>query len=206
MNQQPDACDLLDADLVAVDLLFSQYRALIRSRTKPALKQRAGLAREICLLLTVQARLEREVFYPVVQAVMSVTDILAEAQVHHECAHFLMTRIAQKSDVDAGFDALVNTLFLYVQHRMHKERSGLFPAVRASRRLDQPLLRRTLEMQRQAILLEEGDKVAARMQEQAREKAARREFTLQAGRTAARARRNRAGAVVIHTLALREVR
>jgi len=203
MTNAMDACDLLDADHVAVGLLFSEYRALTGSRAKPALKKRAELARDICLILAVNARLEHEVFYPALDAVLSMTEILAEARVEHACAHYLMERIVQLSDVDTSFDALVKTLSLYVEHRVQKERSGIFPMVRDSHRLDLPLLRQTLEDRRQAILQEESDKVAARLQKLADEKATQRELIIQKGREAAKARKSRRGAVVTHTLALR---
>lgn len=203
---EPDACDLLDADHVAVEHLFAQYRRLTGSRTQPALKQRAGLARDICLILAVHARLEHEVFYPAVQAALSVADILAEAQVEHECVHYLMVRIEQKAQVDTAFDALVNTLSLYVEHQMRKARLGIFPVVRTSCRLDMALLRRTLDVRRRVIFQEESDKVAARLQQLAQEKARQRELTIKKGRAAAKVRKYRGGSVVVHTLALREVR
>ena len=57
-KQAPDAIDLLDADHLAVHGLFQSYRELVRTGA-PALQRRA-LAEEICMELTIHARLEEE--------------------------------------------------------------------------------------------------------------------------------------------------
>ncbi len=57
-KQAPDAIDLLDADHLAVHGLFQRYRELVR-RGAPELERRV-LAEEICMELTIHARLEEE--------------------------------------------------------------------------------------------------------------------------------------------------
>lgn len=205
-TSEPDACDYLDADHVAVDRLFLQYHTLIGSRTRLAIKQRAALAREICLILAVQGRLKQEVFYPTLQAAISVSELLAEVQVEHECAQYLLARIEQRLDVDIAFDALVKTLSVHVGLLVQKERSAIYPVARESRRLDLPLLRKTLEVRRQAIFREENDRLALRLQRRADEVAMQRERVLQKSRAAAKSRNHRRGAVVVYKLALTDMR
>ena len=62
MKQAPDAIDLLDADHLAVHAMLQSYRELVRTRAGAL--QRRALAEEICMELTIHARLEEELFYP----------------------------------------------------------------------------------------------------------------------------------------------
>ena len=62
MKQAPDAIDLLDADHLAVHAMLLSYRELVRSHADAL--QRRALAEEICMELTIHARLEEELLYP----------------------------------------------------------------------------------------------------------------------------------------------
>ena len=80
-KQAPDAIDLLDADHLAVHGLFQSYRELVRT-SAPALKRRA-LAEEICMELTIHARLEEELFYPALRESLEDEDLADEGEDQH---------------------------------------------------------------------------------------------------------------------------
>ena len=64
-KQAPDTIDLLDADHLAVHAMLQSYRELVRMRAGAL--QRRALAEEICMELTIHARLEEELLYPALQ-------------------------------------------------------------------------------------------------------------------------------------------
>ena len=73
-----DAIDHLEADHTAIHGLFERYRELVRSQAT-ALKRRV-LADEICMQLTIQARLEEELFNPAVREALDDDDLVDEAE------------------------------------------------------------------------------------------------------------------------------
>ena len=58
----PHAIDLLEADHLAVHALLQSWHELVRTHAAPL--QRRALAEEICLELTLHARIEEELFHP----------------------------------------------------------------------------------------------------------------------------------------------
>ena len=147
-KQAPDAIDLLDADHLAVHALFESYRDLVRRRA-PALKRRA-LAEEICIELTIHARLEEELFYPAVREALHDEDLLDEAEEQHGSQREFVAQILATSADDALYDARVAVLSYYVERHVRQERAQVFNRVLASR-MDLQSLARSLTIRKEEL-------------------------------------------------------
>ena len=147
-KQAPDAIDLLDADHLAVHALFETYRNLVRARA-PALQRRA-LAEEICMELTIHARLEEELFYPAVREALGDDELLDEAEDEHGSQREFVAQILATPSEDELYDAKVAVLAEYVAHHVRKEREEVFNRVLASR-IDLHSLGRTLSVRKEEL-------------------------------------------------------
>lgn len=147
-KQTPDAIALLDADHLAVHALFEAYRDLVASRA-PAL-QRRTLAEEICIELTIHARLEEELFYPAVRDALNDDELLDDAEDDHGSQREFVAQILATSPDDELYDAKVAVLADYVSRHVRKEREDVFNRVLASR-LDLQSLGRTLAVRKEEL-------------------------------------------------------
>lgn len=147
-KQAPDAIDLLDADHLAVHALFVAYRELVRQRA-PALKRRA-LAEEICIELTIHARLEEELFYPAVREALLDEELLDESEEQHGSQREFVAQILATSPDDALYDARVAVLGDYVERHVRQEREQVFNRVLASR-MDLQSLARSLTIRKEEL-------------------------------------------------------
>jgi len=154
-----DACDLLDADHRAVKKMFKEYEELTGSRARSAAQKKMDLAHQICHELTVHARIEEEIFYPALRAVMKDTDLLAEAEVEHASVKDLIAQIQEMQEADEMFDARVKVLGEYVDHHVKEEKNEIFPKARSARKLDLMAMREELET-RKAELMGEMEEMA----------------------------------------------
>ena len=154
-----DACDLLDADHRAVKKMFKEYEELTGSRARSAAQKKMDLAHQICHELTVHARIEEEIFYPALRAVMKDTDLLAEAEVEHASVKDLIAQIQEMQEADEMFDARVKVLGEYVDHHVKEEKNEIFPKARSARKLDLMAMRDELET-RKAELMGEMEEMA----------------------------------------------
>ena len=131
MSDTPlDALDLLDAEHKATRDLFRTYRELA-SNDAPEAKRKA-LAEQICMELTIHAKLEEELFYPVVREAIRDDDLLDEAEVEHMAARDLIVQILSMDPHEELYDAKVNVLGEYIDHHVREEREQIFPKVRRS--------------------------------------------------------------------------
>ncbi len=147
-KQAPDAIDLLDADHLAVHGLFQSYRALVRSRA-PAL-QRRTLAEEICMELTIHARLEEELFYPAVREVLRCEGLVDEAEDQHGSQRELVAQILASPAEDPLYDAKVAMLADYVDRHVRQEREEVFNRVLAAH-IDLHGLGRSITVRREEL-------------------------------------------------------
>ena len=126
-----DACELLDADHIAVKHLFVEYaRQAMAAPTQPG--DRPMLARRICQELTVHAQIEEEIFYPALRQATGANDLLDEALAEHQQAKQLIARIQGLKAADRTMDDLVSQLARAIEHHVKEERDDLFPKARAS--------------------------------------------------------------------------
>lgn len=147
-KKAPDAIELLDADHLTVRALFDAYRELVRSHA-PALQRRA-LAEEICIELTIHARLEEELFYPAVRAALHDDALVDEAEDQHGSQREFVAQILATAPQDELYDAKVAVLAEYVERHVHKEREDVFNRALAAR-MDLQALGRAISVRREEL-------------------------------------------------------
>ena len=125
-----DALDLLDADHQAVREMFRAYRELAANDAPEA--RRKALAEQICMELTIHAKLEEELFYPPVREAIRDDDLMDEAEVEHASARDLIVQILSMDPHEELYDAKVTVLGEYIEHHVREEREEIFPKVRRS--------------------------------------------------------------------------
>jgi len=146
---EKNACELLDADHIAVKHLFVEYARLAAADAAGA--DRKALAAKICSDLTVHAAIEEEIFYPALrEAVPAAAPLLDEAGQEHQEAKDLIARIQGMTSADAAMDDLVAKLNAAIEHHVKEERDELFPKARSAPSLDLQALADTMrERQRE---------------------------------------------------------
>lgn len=147
-KQTPDAIDLLDADHLAMHALFQSYRELVGSHAAPL--QRRALAEEICLELTIHARLEEELFYPAVRDALRDEALLDEAEDRRGSLREFVGQILATPPGDALYDAKVAVLGEYVARHVRQEREEVFNRVLAAR-IDLQALGRALALRKEEL-------------------------------------------------------
>jgi len=133
-----DACELLDADHIAVKHLFVDYARMAMSADADASEApRTALAMKICDELTVHAQIEEEIFYPALRtAFPAAEDLLDEALSEHQEAKELISDIRGIGTANPAMDTLVAELHVAIEHHVKEERDWLFPKARTAVNLD----------------------------------------------------------------------
>ena len=147
-KQAPDAIDLLDADHLAVHAMLQSYRELVRMRAGAL--QRRALAEEICMELTIHARLEEELLYPALREALQDEDLLDEAEEQHGSQREFIAQILASAPEDPLYDARVAALAEYVERHVRQEREQVFNRALASR-LDLQSLARALAVRKDEL-------------------------------------------------------
>jgi hemerythrin superfamily protein len=124
-----DAIALLKQDHREVEELFEQFEKAKGEGRKQK------LAQQICLELSIHAKIEEEVFYPACAGKIDEDD-LKEAFVEHDGAKVLVAEImAGDGQTDDYFDAKVKVLQEQIEHHVKEEESGkesIFSQVRSA--------------------------------------------------------------------------
>jgi hemerythrin superfamily protein len=143
-----DAIELLDADHLAVHALFEAYREAVRLGAAPL--RRRALAEEICLELTIHAKVEEEFFYPAVREALQDDDLVDESEDQHGSMRELVSQILASFPEDALYDTKVAVLADYVEHHVREEREQVFNRVLASG-LDLQALGKTISVRKEEL-------------------------------------------------------
>ena len=144
-----DAVALLKEDHRAVEELFAQFE----KASGEGRKQK--LASQICLELSVHARIEEEIFYPACEGKVE-EDLLKEAYVEHDGAKLLITEIMAGEPSDEFYDAKVTVLQEQIEHHVEEEEQrleGLFAQARKAE-LDMDTLGEQLAVRKQELTAE----------------------------------------------------
>ena len=112
--KKQDAVTLLKADHREVEELFAKYE----KASGEGRKQK--LAEQICMELTVHAKIEEEIFYPACEGKVE-EDLLKEAYVEHDGAKILIAEIEAGLPSDEFYDAKVKVLSEQVEHHVKEE-------------------------------------------------------------------------------------
>lgn len=147
-----DATILLTRDHNEVEKLFKQYEKLAKAEADAS--EREELARQICMLLTVHARIEEEIFYPAAREAGIEDDLLDEAEVEHASAKDLIAQIESMSAEDELYDAKVKVLGEYVNHHVEEEEDEMFPKCRRNKQMDMAALAAELAARKEELMAE----------------------------------------------------
>lgn len=147
-KKSPDAIDLLDADHLAVHALLQAWRELVRGHA--ALVQRRALAEEICLELTLHAKLEEELFHPALREALRDPQLgEASEDLHaHQRAH--IAGILCTSPQDALHEARMDLLARSFRRHVLAQRELVFNRALAAR-LDLQSLGRAISARREEL-------------------------------------------------------
>jgi iron-sulfur cluster repair protein YtfE (RIC family) len=152
-----DACELLDADHIAVKHLFVDYaRLAVAPNNVETTGKRTSIAMKICDELTVHAQIEEDIFYPALhEALPDTEDLLEEAEAEHAEAKQLIADIRSIGQANPTMDTLVAELNVAIEHHVKEERDKLFPKAKAAPNLDldalgDQLRDRQVELQRES--------------------------------------------------------
>ncbi|MDZ4375717.1 MAG: hemerythrin domain-containing protein [Phenylobacterium sp.] len=125
-DTKPDAIALLKADHRKVEDLFAKFES-----AKGDGKKRA-IAEEICMELTIHAKIEEDIFYPACEGKVE-EDLLKEAYVEHDGAKVLIAEIEAGGPDDEFYDAKVKVLSEQIEHHVKEEEQrveGMFSQAR----------------------------------------------------------------------------
>lgn len=121
-----DAVALLKADHRKVEDLFAKFEAATGDGKKKT------LAEQICMELTVHAKIEEDIFYPACEGKVE-EDLLKEAYVEHDGAKVLIAEIEAGGPDDEFYDAKVKVLSEQIEHHVKEEEQrteGMFAQAR----------------------------------------------------------------------------
>ena len=144
-----DAVALLKEDHRTVADLFAQFE----QASGDGRKQK--LATQICLELSVHAKIEEEIFYPACEGKVE-EDLLKEAYVEHDGAKVLIAEIEAGAPDDEFYDAKVKVLSEQIEHHVEEEEKrmeGLFAQARKAG-LDMDELGEQLAARKQELIAE----------------------------------------------------
>ena len=148
-----DALALLMADHKAVKGLFKEYEKLAKSDALD--DQKAELVENVCIELTLHAKVEEEIFYPAVRAAIADDDLLDEAEVEHATVKDFIAQLQEMLPYENLYDAKVKVLSEYVEHHVQEEEDEMFPKVRTVD-LDLEALGRQMQARKEALKVEFG--------------------------------------------------
>ena len=123
-SKQNDAIALLKADHRKVEDLFEKYES--------ARSKKAGIAKQICMELTIHTMIEEEIFYPACRKAGVESDAMDEANVEHDGAKILIAELEAGTPEDDYYDAKVKVLSEEIKHHVKEEeqRGGIFSQAR----------------------------------------------------------------------------
>jgi len=144
---------LLTADHREVKGLFRHYQKLVQADSED--DQKHPIAQQICLMLTIHAQIEEEIFYPAARDAIKEPDLVDEASVEHASAKDLIAQLEASDPSNDLFDAKVKVLGEYIDHHVSEEETKLFPQARKAQ-LDLKMLGDRLDRRKAELMLELG--------------------------------------------------
>lgn len=122
-----DVLGLLAADHKNVTKMFEQFEKMKKDGDD---ESKQALVEQACAALTLHARLEEEIFYPVARETLEDADLLDEAEVEHASAKQLITELNAMQPGDELYEAKFTVLGEYVKHHIEEEEKQIFPKMK----------------------------------------------------------------------------
>lgn len=144
-----DALDLLTREHDAIKQRFRDYERLIIRRGNG--DRKAEIVGDICLLLSIHAQIEDEIFYPAVRTALGWDDVIEHALCEHNGANQLIAKLDEMEPGDDDYDATVAVLSAYVIMHMDEEQDDMFPKLRVCG-MDTAAIGRKMVQRRRALL------------------------------------------------------
>jgi hemerythrin superfamily protein len=120
-----DAVELLTRDQAVITQLFHDYERLLPLQGASARK--AEIVAQLCLVLTVHAQVEEDIFYPAVLSAWGPEAFTKQILLDHDGAQELVARLEKMQPGDTDYDATVAVLNAYVAPHMVNERECIYP-------------------------------------------------------------------------------
>jgi len=127
----PDAIDLLDGDHLAVHALLQSWRELVHTHATPL--QRRALAEEICLELTIHAKIEEELFHPAMREALRDPQLAEDADDLHASQRECIAQILCTPPEDALHDTRMALLAECFERHVRAQREQVFNRALAAR-------------------------------------------------------------------------
>lgn len=121
----PDAVEYLTRDQEVIKRLLEDYERLLPLEGVAARK--AEIVAQLCLVLTVHAQVEEDIFYPAVLNACGPKAFPRQVLLDHAGTLELVTRLAKMHPADADYDATVAVLSAYVTPHIANERTLIYP-------------------------------------------------------------------------------
>ncbi len=129
-TDESGAIAMLLSDHKTIRNLFIDFEELFGQDGADAKK--AALAQKICFSLQIHARIEQEIFYPLVRAAIDDYELMTEASIEHAGVMDLIEQIEAMRPGDDLYDARVIVLGEQVERHVKEEEEMMFPlAMRA---------------------------------------------------------------------------
>jgi hypothetical protein len=144
----PDAIDLLDADHLAVHALLQSWRELVVAHATPL--QRRSLAEEICLELTLHAKLEEELFHPALREALRDPQLAEEGDDLHARQRECIAQLLCTPPEDPLHQARMALLAQSFERHVRTQREQVFNRALAAQ-LDLQALARAINARRKEL-------------------------------------------------------
>jgi hemerythrin-like domain-containing protein len=127
-----DPFSILEQDHQEVDELFDQYTQAEEDieDADDLSETKTGLVAEICAKLTLHARIEEEIVYPELRAVIDQPELIDESEIEHSTAKDLIAQLESMEEDDLERDLTVETLAQCIRAHVAKEENEIFPMAR----------------------------------------------------------------------------
>jgi hypothetical protein len=117
-----DAIALLKKQHAQVAKLFTQF--------EHAGKDQENIVQEICEMLTMHDKIERDIFYAtIIKMNQEIEDTVLEGLEEHHLVSVMLKQLADLDSSDETYEAKVNVLKELVQHHVREEETELFKMV-----------------------------------------------------------------------------
>jgi len=148
-----DAIALLTEDHNRVKKLFGEFEMLKTGEDTE--DEKLDIVQEICMELTIHAKIEEEIFYPAVIEEIGQLDIMDEAAVEHAAAKEQIEELVLMAPEEENYDAKVTVLKEMVEHHIKEEEGKMFPRLKKTT-IDLVGLGQSLSQRKQELQMEVG--------------------------------------------------